>query len=44
MLTLPFIFKDIEYWPGPFPGIVANAGNHGNDGKFHDSHQILNQI
>ena len=27
--------------PGQFPGI---AGNHGNDRKFHESHQILNQI
>ena len=27
--------------PGQFP---RNAGNHGNDRKFHKSHQILNQI
>ena len=30
--------------PGRFPGIAGNAENHGNDGKFHESHQILNQI
>ena len=30
--------------PGRFPGIAGNAGNHGNDRKFHESHQILNQI
>ena len=29
--------------PGRFPGITGNAGNHGNDQKFHKSHQILNQ-
>ena len=34
--------KQFFYWPGRFPGI-RNAGNHGNDGKFHKSHQILNQ-
>ena len=33
----------IQAWLGRFPGIVENAGNHGNDGKFHKSHQILNQ-
>ena len=30
--------------PDRFPGIVGNAGNHGNDGKFHESHKVLNQI
>ena len=30
--------------PGRLPGIAENAGNHGNDGKFHKSYQILNQI
>ena len=29
--------------PGRFPGIVGNAGNHGNDRKYHKSHQMLNQ-
>ena len=28
--------------PGRFPGIAGNAENHGNDGKFHKSHQIFN--
>ena len=32
------------HWPGRFPGIAGNAGNQANDGKFHESHQILNQI
>ena len=27
--------------PGRFPAI---AGNHRNDGQFHESHKILNQI
>ena len=30
--------------PGRFPGIAGNTGNHRNDGKFHESHKILNQI
>ena len=30
-------------WPGRFPGITGNAGNHRKDGKFHKSDQILNQ-
>ena len=30
--------------PVRFPGIAGNAGIHGNDGKFHESHKILNQI
>ena len=30
-------------WPGRFPGIAGNAGNHGNGRKFHKSYQILNQ-
>ena len=30
--------------PGRFPRIGGNAGNHGNDEKFHESHQIYNQI
>ena len=30
--------------PGRFPGIAGNARNHRNDGKFHESHKILNQI
>ena len=30
--------------PGRFPGIAGNVRNHGNDGKFHQSHKILNQI
>ena len=33
-----------NYWQGRFPGITGNAGNHGNDGKFHEGHKILNQI
>ena len=24
--------------PARFPGIVGNTRNHGNDGKFHESH------
>ena len=28
---------------GWFPRIAGNAGNHGNEGQFHKSHQILNQ-
>ena len=35
--------KDYLKWPGQFPGIAENAGNHGNDKKSHKSHQILNQ-
>ena len=31
------------YWPGRFPGITGNIGSHRNHGKFHKSHQILNQ-
>ena len=35
---LNFFTKKVGYVrPGQFPGI---AGNHGNDGKFHQSHQI----
>ena len=30
-------------WPDQFPGIAGNAGTHRNDGKFHKSHEILNQ-
>ena len=30
-------------WPGRFPGIAGNAGNHRKDGKFYKSDQILNQ-
>ena len=30
--------------PGRFPGIAGNARNHGNEGKFRESHKILNQI
>ena len=30
-------------WPGQFPGIAGNAENHGNDGKFDKSRQLLNQ-
>ena len=30
--------------PGRFPTIAGNARNHGNDGQFHESHKILNQI
>ena len=37
-------WEDILNWPGQFPGIAENAGNHWNDGKFHESHKILNQI
>ena len=29
--------------PGRFSGIVGNAENHGKDGKFHKSDQILKQ-
>ena len=29
--------------PGRFPGITANAGNNGKDGKFHKSDQMLDQ-
>ena len=35
--------KKPSWWPGRFPGIARNAGTHRNDGKFHKSHQILNQ-
>ena len=30
--------------PGWFLGIAGNAGNHENDGKFHESYKILNHI
>ena len=30
--------------PGRLPKIAGNARNHGNEGKFHESHKILNQI
>ena len=30
-------------WPSRFPGIVGNAGNHGNNGKFHKSDQTINE-
>ena len=33
-----------DYRPGRFPGIVGNAGSYVNDGKFHESNKILNQI
>ena len=36
--------SNIKEPPRRFPGIVGNAGNHENDGKFHESHKILNQI
>ena len=29
--------------PGRFHGIAGNAENHGKNGKFHNSDQILNQ-
>ena len=29
--------------PVRFPGIAGNAGNHGNNRKFHKSDQTLNQ-
>ena len=29
---------------GRFPRIAGNAGNHGNDGTFYESHKIPNQI
>ena len=35
--------KKTSWRPGRFPGIARNAGTHRNDGKFHKSHQILNQ-
>ena len=34
--------KELFRWPGRFPGIARNAGNHGNI-KFHKSDQTLNQ-
>ena len=34
----------LKPWPGRFRGIAGNAGNHGNDEKFHESHKTLNQI
>ena len=34
----------LKKWPGRFPGIAGNAGNHRIDGKFHESNKILNQI
>ena len=30
-------------WPGRFPGITENAGNHGNNRKFYKSDQALKQ-
>ena len=30
--------------PGQFPGTAGNAGNQVNDGKFHESRKIFNQI
>ena len=30
--------------PCRFPGIAGNAENYGNDGKFHNSYQTLNQF
>ena len=36
--------RTVSRGPGRFPGIAGNAGIHGNDGKFHESHKILNQI
>ena len=30
-------------WPGRFPRITGNAGNHREDGKLHKSNQIINQ-
>ena len=37
-----YLLKDNQ--PGRFSEIAGNTGNHGNDGKFHESHKILNQI
>ena len=36
-------YNSVMCGPGRFPGIAGHAGNHENDGKFHKSHQILNQ-
>ena len=36
-------YNSVLCGPGRFPGIAGHTGNHGNDGKFHKSHQILNQ-
>ena len=36
--------KEPLHGPDLFPGIAENVGNHGNDGKFHKSHQTLNHI
>ena len=33
----------VQDGPGRFPGIAGNDRNHGKDGKFHKSHQKLNQ-
>ena len=30
--------------PGRFSGIAGKAGNHGNDGKFHESHKYLTKF
>ena len=30
-----------ETWPGQFPRIAGNAGNHRKDGKFHKGDQML---
>ena len=48
MNDINYFFRDSNKFgilsgPGRFPGIAINAGNHGNDRKFHKSHQILNQ-
>ena len=32
----------VDNWPGRFPGIAGNAGNQGNNRKFHKSDQTLN--
>ena len=44
LLLCPIYFlhrhMELHHRPGRFPG---NAGNRGNDGKFHKSHQILKQ-
>ena len=34
----------VHFRPGRFTGIAGNTKNHGNNGKFHKTHQILGQI
>ena len=42
--SVPLIFPEKLWncvgWPGRFPRIAGNAGNHGNDRKFHESHHL----